>query len=101
MRGAYLGKRYTNEEIITYVQNVDLLYHESTFADEMEDRAALTHHSTATQAATIAKKAKVHKLLLGHYSTRYKDPTPLLDEAKKVFEETYLTHEGETIFLKE
>ncbi len=98
---AYCSDTMYNEDIITYVQNVDLLYHESTFADEMEERAALTHHSTATQAATIAKKAKVHKLLLGHYSTRYKDPTPLLDEAKKVFDETYLTHEGETFFLKE
>jgi len=80
---------------------VDLLYHEATFADEMEDRAALTHHSTASQAATIAKKAGVGKLLLGHYSTRYKDPTPLEEEARKMFKETYLTHEGETISLKE
>lgn len=98
---AYCSDTRYNEEIIPFIQHVDLLYHEATFADEMEDRAALTHHSTATQAATIAKKADVEKLLLGHYSTRYKDPTPLLDEAKKVFRETYLTHEGETICLKE
>ena len=98
---AYCSDTRYNEEIIPYVKNIDLLYHEATFADEMEDRATLTHHSTATQAATIAKKARVQKLLLGHYSTRYKDPTPLLNEAKKVFEETYLTHEGETILLKE
>lgn len=98
---AYCSDTRYNEEIIPFIQNVDLLYHEATFADEMEDRAALTHHSTATQAAKIAKKARVQKLLLGHYSTRYKDPTPLLDEAKNVFEETYLSHEGETILLKE
>jgi len=98
---AYCSDTCYNEEIIPYVQGVDLLYHEATFADEMEDRAALTHHSTATQAATIAKKANVHKLLLGHYSTRYKDPSPLQEEARKLFDETYLTHEGETISLKE
>ena len=98
---AYCSDTRYNEEILPFVSEVDLLYHEATFADEMEDRAALTHHSTATQAATIAKKANVQKLLLGHYSTRYKDPTPLLEEARKLFSETYLTHEGETIFLKE
>lgn len=98
---AYCSDTSYNEEIIAYVQNVDLLYHEATFADEMEDRAALTQHSTATQAATIAKKAGVQKLLLGHYSTRYKDPTPLQDEARKTFAETYLTHEGETYAMKE
>lgn len=98
---AYCSDTRYNEEVINFVKGVDLLYHEATFADEMEDRAALTHHSTATQAATIAKKARVGKLLLGHYSTRYKDPTPLQDEARVVFEETYLTHEGETISLKE
>lgn len=98
---AYCSDTRYNEEIIPFVQYVDLLYHEATFADEMEDRAALTHHSTATQAATIAKKAKVRKLLLGHYSTRYKDPTPLQEEARHLFAETYLTHEGETISLKE
>ena len=98
---AYCSDTRYNEEIIPFVKCVDLLYHEATFSDEMEDRAALTHHSTATQAASIAKKAKVGKLLLGHYSTRYKDPLPLQDEARKLFQETYLTHEGETIRLEE
>jgi ribonuclease Z len=98
---AYCSDTRYNEDIVEYVQDVDLLYHEATFADEMEDRAALTHHSTASQAASIAKKANVRKLLLGHYSTRYKDPTPLLNEARRVFEETYLTHEGESITLNE
>ncbi len=89
------------EGIIPYVKNVDVLYHEATFGDEMEDRAILTNHSTASQAATIAKKANVGKLLLGHYSTRYKDLSPLLEEAKKIFDESYLSQEGETIYLEE
>jgi ribonuclease Z len=98
---AYCSDTRYHEEIIPYIQGVDLLYHEATFADDMADRAAKTLHSTATQAATIAKKAEVQKLLLGHYSTRYKDPTPLLDEAKTIFSESYLSNEGETIVLKE
>jgi ribonuclease Z len=98
---AYCSDTIYNEDIIPYIKNVDLLYHEATFADEMEDRAVLTHHSTATQAAVIARKAAAKKLLLGHYSTRYKDPTTLLEEAKKTFDETYLTAEGETIILNE
>ena len=56
---------------------------------------------TAAIGTLALKKAGVKKLLLGHYSTRYKDPTPLLDEARKIFDETYLTHEGETIYLNE
>jgi len=98
---AYCSDTRYDEEIVPYIQGVDLLYHEATFADEMEDRAELTHHSTATQAAKIAKLASVKKLILGHYSTRYKDPTPLVQEAKTIFEESYLTYEGETIHLKE
>lgn len=98
---AYCSDTGYNEKIIPYIQGIDLLYHEATFADEMEDRAAITYHSTATQAARIAKGADVKKLLLGHYSTRYKDPTPLLHEAKLIFNESYLSHEGETIHLTE
>lgn len=98
---AYCSDTRYNEEILPFIQGVDLLYHEATFANEMEDRAALTYHSTATQAATIALKANVLKLLLGHYSTRYKDPSPLKEEARSIFAETYLSYEGETISLKE
>lgn len=98
---AYCSDTSYKEDIIPYIKNIDLLYHEATFTDELKDRAALTLHSTATQAATIAMKANVKKLLLGHYSTRYKDPTPLLDEAKTIFTETYLSEEGETIILTE
>jgi ribonuclease Z len=67
----------------------------------MLDRAKLTYHSTARQAASIARLAGVDRLFLGHYSTRYKDPAPLLNEAREVFPESYLSQEGETIRLKE
>ncbi len=98
---AYCSDTQYDEQIISYIKNVDLLYHESTFGDDMEDRAALTFHSTARQAATIALLANTEKLLLGHYSTRYKDPTPLLYEARKIFPNTFLSIEGETIYLEE
>ena len=98
---AYCSDTRYDEHLIPIIRGADLLYHEATFGNDMADRANLTHHSTAAQAATIAKKAEVKKLILGHYSTRYKDPTPLLDEAREIFEESYLTHEGDTFELKE
>ncbi len=98
---AYCSDTRYYEGVIPFIKNADILYHEATFGDEMEDRAILTNHSTASQAASIAKKAKVGKLFLGHYSTRYKDLTSLLEEARGIFKETYLSTEGETIYLKE
>ncbi len=74
-----------------------MLYHESTYTSDQEDRAKIYYHSTARQAATIAAGAGVGTLLLGHYSARYNDETVLLKEAKEVFEESYLTNEGMVI----
>lgn len=76
------------------VKGVSMLYHESTYMSENEDRAKLYYHSTARQAATVAQKAGVGKLLLGHYSARYNNEQVLLDEAKSVFPESYLSNEG-------
>ncbi len=76
------------------VKGVTALYHESTYTSENEDRARLYHHSTARQAATVAQKAGVGKLFLGHYSARYNDETVLLQEACEVFPESYLSNEG-------
>ena len=76
------------------VAGVTVLYHESTYTSENEDRAKLYYHSTARQAATVAKAAGVGKLLLGHYSARYNDEEVLLKEAKEVFADALLTKEG-------
>ena len=65
--------------------NVDLLYHDATFTDALHTRAVETGHSTAREAAEVARDAKVDHLLLGHISARYDDPTPLAAEAKAVF----------------
>ena len=69
----------------TLAANTDLLYHDATFADEHRERAEETAHSTARQAATVARDAGAERLLLGHLSARYADPTPLRREAQRVF----------------
>lgn len=76
------------------VQGVDTLYHEATYDQENESRAEMFAHSTAAQAAMVARDAKVGKLLLGHYSARYDDESVLLQEAKNIFPNSFLTDEG-------
>lgn len=76
------------------LKGVTVLYHESTYTTANEDRAKLYYHSTARQAAMVAKEAGVGKLLLGHYSARYNNEKVLLEEAKSVFENSFLTNEG-------
>jgi ribonuclease Z len=98
---AFCSDTRYKEDLIPYIKNVDLLYHEATFLDELRDRAAHTCHSTAWQAATLALKAEVKRLLIGHFSVRYKDLTPLLLEAKSVFDNTQLATEGKTVGILE
>ena len=92
---AYCSDTLYDESICSHVKGVDLLYHESTFSDDLIERARETFHSTASQAATVAKIAGVKELLIGHFSARHKDVTPLLAEAKKIFPSTSLALEGE------
>ena len=75
------------------IKGVSTLYHESTYGEDNLQQAEKYYHSTARQAAMVAREAGVGKLLLGHYSSRYEDENVLLEEAKKVFENTYLTNE--------
>lgn len=82
-----------------YVQDVDLLYHEATFLSVEKERAELTQHSTAAQAAMTAKRAGARKLLIGHFSSRYKNLTPFKKEASAIFENTHLVEEGMEYFL--
>lgn len=76
------------------VQGVDLLYHEATFMEADAELAETRYHSTTVQAATIAQRAQVGQLLIGHYSSRYHDLNPLLAEAQAVFANTQLAREG-------
>ena len=79
------------------LSGVTMLYHEATYGEDMKDNAVKYMHSTAREAALTAKAAGAGKLLLGHYSQRYSDEKPLLNEAKQVFENTLLSNEGMTI----
>ncbi len=91
---AYCSDTIFDIGIADEVRGVDLLYHEATFMHEQVERAASTFHSTCIQAAEIAKKGEVSKLIIGHFSARYRDLQPLLLEAKTVFENTELALEG-------
>jgi ribonuclease Z len=92
-RYAYCSDTAYSEKIIPLIEGVDLLYHEATFSEEDRARAKETQHSSATQAAMIAKAAHVKKLILGHFSARYPDETMILKEAQAVFPHTILAGE--------
>lgn len=94
---AYCSDTKYDESIVKYIQGVDLLYHESTFLDDKQERAAQTYHSTAKQAAGIARMAGVKKLLLGHYSARYGNLEQFREEASQIFDNCMLSVEGSTI----
>lgn len=93
---AYCSDTLYDTSIIPLIQNVDVLYHEATFMEDLVQRAKETFHTTAGEAAAMALKANAGKLLIGHFSSRYKTLEPLLMEAKSVFENTFLAIEGQT-----
>ena len=96
---AFCSDTMYNEFLIEIVKEVDLLYHEATFKNEHAVRAKDTFHSTTIEAATIAKKACVKNLIIGHYSARYEDLNELLQESTNVFPNTQLAEEGKVYFL--
>ncbi len=83
------------KEIIPIVQDAGLLYHEATFADDLKDLAKKTFHTTTKQAAQLALKANAGKLLIGHFSSRYKSIDHLVEEAREIFPETYAANDGD------
>ena len=91
---AFCSDTIYNEEIITIIENVDYLYHESTFLESEAHLSEKTMHSTAKQAATIALKANVKNLILGHYSTRYGDINLFKQEAQTIFQKVQLADDG-------
>lgn len=91
---AYCSDTQYDESIVPIIENADYLYHESTFLESEAHLSEKTMHSTAIQAATIAKKANVKNLILGHFSTRYGDLSLFQKEAQTVFENTLLADDG-------
>jgi ribonuclease Z len=96
---AYCSDTAYFEAIIPIIKNVDLLYHEATFSHDLIEQAELSGHTTAKQAAMIAKAAEAKKLLLGHFSTRYTNLNVLLEEAKDIFQQTELAVEGKLVSI--
>jgi ribonuclease Z len=98
-RYAFCSDTLYTPALAEFVRGVDLLYHEATFLEDLRERATQTHHSTARQAAQLAHDAQVARLLLGHFSSRYKALEPLLHEAQAVFPTAELATEGLTVSL--
>ena len=90
---AYCSDTIYLPSIVEQIKGVDLLFHEATFANEDALRAKETFHTTAAQAAEIARRAEVKKLLIGHFSARYEDENVLLQEASAIFPDTQLAKE--------
>ncbi|MCJ8209650.1 ribonuclease Z [Mucilaginibacter sp. RS28] len=93
---AYCSDTVYNDKYFSEISNADLLYHEATFLHNMLDRAVLTFHTTAWQAGHVALQTSAKRLLIGHFSARYKTLNELLEEARSVFPDTELAIEGKT-----
>jgi len=91
---AYCADTKYDESLIPHIKGADMIYHETTYLDNLRERAEARFHSTSKQAAEIAKKAMVKKLLIGHFSSKYDVLDEFETEAKEVFENTELALEG-------
>lgn len=97
---AYCSDTRYSEKLLEYITNVDVLYHEATFLHELIDRAEATYHSTAKEAGMAAAKANAKQLIIGHFSARYPDLIPLLQEAQSQFNNTLLAEEGKSYLIQ-
>lgn len=97
---AFCGDTKYDESIIEHIRDADLIYHETTYLDHLRERAEERFHSTTKQAATIALKANVKKLLIGHFSSKYDTLEEFETEACEVFPNTELAIEGVTYLIK-
>ncbi len=97
---AYCADTAYTESLVGMVKDVSLLYHETTYLADAEQKAVQRGHSTTVQAASFANKANAKSLLIGHFSSRYEDLQPFLEECLPVFENTSLAIEGVTYLVK-
>ncbi len=97
---AYLSDTNFSAKAVGLCTGVDLMYHEATYAAAEQRNAKERGHSTTVDAAKAALKAGAGRLIVGHYSSRYKDPTPLVEEARSLFPETYAAEEGKTFVIE-
>jgi ribonuclease Z len=96
---AYCADTRYEPALCNIINQVDLVYHESTYLNDQAEKAGLRFHSTAAQAASIASQAEAKRLLLGHFSSKYTDLNPFLDEATSIFPATELAIEGTTYIV--
>jgi ribonuclease Z len=96
-----MGKKYVyfadtrfSEDLIPFAKDADLVYHETTYLHNLAERAAERFHSTTVEAATLALKANAHRLIIGHFSSKYTDLTPFEAECREVFPNSDLALEG-------
>lgn len=94
LKFAYLTDTRYEESVVPYIEHADLLYHEATFLHELHQKANKTGHSTAKEAARIANQAEVKKLVISHYSSRYKNGETHEEEAQSVFPNTVAAYPG-------
>ena len=97
---AYCSDTNYSARLAGMVAGVDMLYHEATYAADMRRIAKERGHATTADAAKVAKMAEVGRLLIGHFSSRYKDLSPLLNEAREIFPSTDIAREGETFVIE-
>lgn len=98
---AFCSDTRFDPRVIEAVKGMDLLYHESTFLHELLERAKQTHHTTAKEAGMVARLSGAERLIIGHFSVRYMDLTPLLEEARTEFTNTWLAEEGAVFNIPE
>ena len=98
---AYCSDTFYSERLVGLVKDVDLLYHEATFLSKDINLAKQTGHSTAAQAATVAQKANVEKLIIGHFSSRYKNALQHEVEAREIFSNTFAVEDGQVYEIVE
>ena len=101
MSYAYCSDTNYSARLAKMCEGVDMLYHEATYDASMQKMAKQTGHSSTTDAAKVAKMASAGKLLIGHFSSRYKELEPLLQECREIFPETYIAEEKQTFTILE
>ena len=101
MSYAYCSDTNYSARLAKMCEGVDMLYHEATYDVSMQKMAKLRGHSSTTDAAKVAKMAGAGKLLIGHFSSRYKELEPLLQECREIFPETYIAEEKQTFTILE
>ena len=101
MSYAYCSDTNYSARLAKMCEGVDMLYHEATYDASMQKMAKLRGHSSTTDAAKVAKMAGAGKLIIGHFSSRYKELEPLLQECREIFPETYIAEEKQTFTILE